>query len=193
MTPQDLVTIFLWEHFIALVTVAIILIMRNRWKIPVIVLRYTGDKRRPVVIITKARRESGGLRIKGYKIAVRNYDSENYYPSAKGTLGALILWEFKRGWLTPSIPKKTLMKLSEEQRAQIETALAYLEEKSVVKFEFNEEMYAHLMLESIDDVDAEYFLTQLQRQAMQYTGGLKDFLMKHSTTASKRRKTSRRN
>jgi hypothetical protein len=180
MNANDIVILFIWEHLIALVVTAIVIFLKFRWKIPVVILRYTGDKRRPTMIVTKARNAGNGrLIVKGYKLPVRNFKSENYYPSAKGAHGALLVWEFKRGWLTPIIPKKVLMKLSEDDRVAIENALNFLQQKSMVKFEFNEELYAKLMVEAIDDVDAEFFLRQLERQGQQYTGGLRDFLMKH--------------
>lgn len=180
MNANDVVTVFIWEHVAALVVTAIVFYLKFRWKIPVVILRYTGDKRRPTMIVTKARNVGNGrLLVKGYKLAVRNFKSENYYPSVRGAHGALLVWEFKRGWLTPVIPKKVLMKMSDDDRDAIETALSFLEQKSMVRFDFSEEMYAKLMTNAVDDVDAEFFLRQLERQGQQYVGGLRDFLMKH--------------
>lgn len=182
---MELWVLIVYEHLMILIAVAIAFYLNFRWKIPVVVLRYTGDKNRPTVLVTKARKVGVGvmqgirkLVVKGYKLPVRDFNSKNYYPG-KTANGALILWEFKSGWLTPAIPKKVLMGLSDEEREKFAEAIAFFEKKQHVSFEFKEEMFNQLVLNAIDDVDAEYFLRQQQRQDAQYTGGLKDFLMKH--------------
>lgn len=180
------IIMFVWEQVIALVAVAAWLLLRSRWKIPVVILRYMGDKRRPTLLVTKARRTVWKgvkqLHIKGFKLPYRDFKSENYYPGQKGAQGALLLFEFQRGWLSPAIPKKTWDAMTDEQRGKLEEVFDYLENRATVKFEFNDDMFAHLKLQAIDDVDADYFLQQIERQADQYTGGLRDFLMKHGSS-----------
>lgn len=186
MNANQVVMYIIFEHILALLIIAIVVLLRRRWNIPVVILRFTGDKRRPMLLITKARREGIGwksglhrLIIKGFTMSMRDFHNNNYYPSVKNSRGALLLWEFKSGWLTPVIPKTMLKHIGEEDKRKLDQALQYFETKSTVKFDFNEDLYKSLMLEAIDDVDTEFFLREQQRQEAQYTGGIKDFLMKH--------------
>lgn len=175
----------LYEHVAALGVTAIVLLLKFRWKIPVVILKFVGNKNRPTLVLTKARRVGVGwhhavkrLVVKGYKHHFKDYKAEHYYPSQKGQ-GALMLWEYKPGWLTPVIPKKVLRNLSEQDRALIEKYLSTFQEHSVVDFTYDVETYKKLIAESIDDVDSEYMLREQVRQDGQYSGGLKDFITKN--------------
>jgi hypothetical protein len=111
--------------FIVFVVVGIIFLWSVlSWRIPVVVLRYTGNKERPTLIVRRGRkvirRGVPYLYIKGYKTAIRDYHAENYYPSPKTRYGGVVLWEFEDGWLTPCVPK--LEGLSAAERARVDQA-----------------------------------------------------------------------
>lgn len=167
--------------FFLLVVGLLILFSVLSWNIPVTILRFTGDKRRPMVIHRKARKRTfkgvTQLRVKGYKNPIRDFLAENYWPSAKGKYGALVLWELEDGWLTPTIPRK--VKLSTEERRAVEEAITTLKKVGAVEFEYNPEMHHKLKLKIVDDVEAEYLVEQLAREDKQYTGGLFAFLDKY--------------
>lgn len=190
MEPMSLIMFFVWENLIVLSGVAIWIILKMRWKIPVVVLRYVGNKQRPTVIPTVARKTLVGpkgsvtrLIIKGFKHPFKDYRADHYYPSLKGR-GALILWEFKPGWLVPTIPKKIMAGFSEEEKKQIDSTLYMLRDRGVIDYQYNPDLYRKLMVESIDEVDSEYFLQNLARQDQQYSGTWRDFLTKNGAWIS---------
>jgi hypothetical protein len=120
------------------------------------------------------------LKVNGYTDFFRDFLSENYYPTAKGAHGALLLWEFEDGLLTPVLPQKEYRKLTDEQKAEIEVLMQQVSSFAHVKFSFDEQMHHELKLKAIDDVDIEFLLEQHQRRAIQYAGGWKDFLSKYT-------------
>lgn len=153
----------------------------RRWPIPVVILRFLGDKRRPQVLLTRGRRDMrtnvARLFVKGYKYSIRDFKSEYYYPAQKGKQGSLVLWEFRRGWLTPCVP--STKELAPEVLVDVEEKLRELSSKSVVDFEFDPKMYKELCLNAIDDTDNEWFLQQQTRIAQQYQGGWREFMSKY--------------
>lgn len=181
----DLMMFLVYEHLLALAAVALFMILKFRWKIPVVVLRFVGNKNRPTLFLSKARKVGVGwhgairrLIVKGYKHHLKDFKAEHYYPSIKGS-GALMLWEFAPGKLTPVIPKKVLRSLSQEEREVIEKYFATFQEHSVVDFRYDPDVYKQLVAEAIDDTDSEYLLREQIRQDSQYTGGFKDFITKN--------------
>lgn len=168
-----------FEHLALVGGVVIWLLFRSLWRYPVVILRYVGNKQRPTLIVTKARRTlRGGLKVKGFKHHIKDFDNKDYYPSLKGH-GALLVWEFKPGWLVPTFPKKIRKQLSAEERELLDRAERALRSRGVVNFEFDKEKYERMVLQAIDSVDSEYFLDEMERQASQYTGGWRDFLTKN--------------
>ena len=153
------------------------------YNIPVVVLRYTGNKGRPLMMIKKAkkvfRQGVPKLNVRGYKQLVSDFKNENYYPSIRGPYGGLILWEFEDGMLTPVIPKKMLKQLSKEDKERIEKVLVEVRSGLVVPFEFDDQLHKQLKLKAVDDVDVEAMLQEKKRIDGQYSGGFKDFLMKY--------------
>lgn len=169
--------------FFEIVIVLIFVLLSMSWNIPITILRYTGNKGRPVLIHSKGRKilRNGipRLFVRGFKDPVRDYLAENYYPTVRGKYGGLILWEFEDGLLTPALPKKELKKLSEEDKAKYEEAIAVLKSQGV-EFSFDEQMYKDLKLKIVDDVDQEFMLQEQHRLDKQYSGGPWAFLSEHA-------------
>lgn len=168
------------EHIVLL----FLLLWMKSYNIPVAVLRYTGGKQRPTLIVTKAkkyvRRGVPRLKVRGYKEEFRDYLSENYYPAVRSKWGGLVLWEFEDNLLTPVVPSKKIRKLGAEQRAALDKALQRLTSLSGIKFDFNKELYHELRLKAVDDVDNEFMLQEDARIDTQYAGGWRDFIAKYS-------------
>jgi hypothetical protein len=154
------------------------------WNIPVTILRYTGGKERPMLLHKKAKKRIikgvPYLWVRGYKMPVRDFKAEHYYPAFKAKWGGLILWEFEDGWLTPVGPRK--QGLTKDEEALVRTALSTMNDVRPVKFEFNPEMHTKLKLKIVDDVDAQFFVDNLERQERQYTSGFWEWLNRHSTS-----------
>ena len=173
---------------VALVLEHIILMFLFLWgrtyTIPVAVFRLTGNKERPTLFLTKAKKiDRHGvprLRVKGYKHEFRDYLSENYYPSIRSKWGGLVLWEFEDQLLTPVIPRKIERKLTKEQRVKIDGVIKKLNSLTGVTFSYDKFLHHELKLKAVDDVDTEFMLQDQARIDGQYAGGWKDFLMKYS-------------
>jgi hypothetical protein len=165
-----------------MLTITVFLLVMLSWNIKVTIYRFTGDKRRPMQFHTKARKRMvkgvPHLYVKGYSQPVRDFKAEFYYPSVKSKWGALTLWEFEDGWLTPLIPKK--MKLPKEVRDKAEASLEVLKQLQIVDFDYNEEMHTKLKLKIVDDVDADFYVDNLERIDAQYSGGFFEFLERNS-------------
>jgi hypothetical protein len=153
------------------------------YNIPVVVLRFTGHKGRPLMMIKKAKKRFVKgiplLFVRGYKHPVSDFKSENYYPSVRGPYGGLILWEFEDNMLTPAITKKNLKEWSPEKLELVKKGLAEFNSGLSVPFEFDEALHKQLKLKAVDDVDMETFMQEISRIDGQYSGGFKDFLMKY--------------
>lgn len=158
------------------------------WNIPVVILKFTGDKRRPTIALTKGRKQytlgRNRLWVRGYRLPLRDFQSENYFPALGSKEGGLVLWEFKKGWLTPVRPSlKGLSKEEQEKVLALDKQFQELREKfqgvRSVDFEYGEEVYRQLVLKAIDDIDVEWFLRQQERIDAQYTGGWREFLQKY--------------
>lgn len=166
----DIVLLFLW-------------IRRLMYNIPVGVMRFTGNKERPTLILTRARKmlRSGVpmLYVQGYKDPIRDFLSQNYYPTPRGKWGGLLVWEFEDGMLTPVIPHKSLKSLDPHKRKLYEIALRTIQEEQIIKFDFDTILHKKLRLHAVDDVDVEFSLQERARVDGQYTGGLRDFLNKY--------------
>lgn len=143
---------------------------RLRYNIPVTVLRFMGNKGRPTIFPTKAKKlVIGGvphLYIRGYKDPIRDPRSENYYPAVRGKWGALLLYELEDGWLTPVKP--AWKEMSHDEKNEVQRACKVLNTSQIVEFEFDPETYKKLKLTIVDDVDADFFIDNLARQKTQY-------------------------
>lgn len=177
---QAILVVWLFEHLIA----GAFFWYHKSFNIPIAILRFTGNKERPLLVLTKGKKRvlNGVPRliIRGYKGFVRDYLSENYYPCVRGKYGGLILWEFEDGMLTPSIPIKKLRKMTRENAALVSSLLEKLGQFSTVKFEYDEQLHKELKLKAVDDVDVEFMLQEAMRVEGQYSGGLQDFLNKYA-------------
>lgn len=176
------VDMILWAVVAFVFVVLVILVIGAlKFNIPVVIMRFTGNKQRPLLIMRKAKKMMVGgvpkLIIRGYKDPIRDYMSENYYPTVKGKYGGLILWEFEDGLLTPVIPQ--LHELSKDQREKVKDAMEMLKTLSPVEFSYDDKLYHQLRLKAVDDVDVEFMIQQNLRLDSQYTGGWKDFLNKY--------------
>ena len=153
------------------------------WNIPITVLRFMGNKQRPLMIHKKGRKRMikgvPFLQVRGYKAAIRDFKSSFYWPALKGKWGGLILWEFEDGWLTPTIPKKKV--IAKDQEFLIERGLEALRGVQSVKFEYDAALHHELLLKVVDDVDVEFLVEQLAREDKQYSSGLWAFLDKYGT------------
>lgn len=152
--------------------------LEKKWNIPIIILRFVGNKGRPNIIIRKARKEnergSVKLFVQGYKMAVKDFRSEHYYPSPGKPYGALILYEIEDGLLTPCIPKKEAK--NPEMRKAIDDAIGFINEQRSVKFEYSDELYNDIKLKAVDDTDIDWMIDEIVRVKTQYKTGLLNFL-----------------
>jgi len=164
---------------------AVLVFFYFTWNIPVTLLRFTGDKGRPLLTHTKARKTLKNgvptLFVKGYKDPIRDYLAENYYPTMRGKFGGLILWEFEDGLLTPALPEKTIKTLSKEEQEKYKIATDFYRNKAV-SFNFDEQLYKDLKLKVVDDVDQEFMLQEQYRLEKQYSGGWRDFIERFGGT-----------
>ena len=158
------------------------------WNIPVVIMKFTGDKRRPTMAFTRARKQytlgRNRLWVKGYRLPLRDFKSENYFPALGSKEGGLVLWEFKKGWLTPVKPSLKGLPAEERERViALDKKFQEIREEfqgvRSADFEYNEELYENLVLKAIDDIDVEWFLRQQERIDAQYTGGWREFLQKY--------------
>lgn len=167
----------LWIFMLAIA--GIIFLVFKGWNINVTILRFTGNKGRPMLIHRKAKKQIAlgipKLFVRGYKTPVRDFKQEYYYPSDKGPRGALLLWEYEDGMLTPCIPKLKKGDLTPEQ----EQAIEIVQGLKNVRFRFDPDMFRQLQLQAVDDVDIEFMLQEFARIDTQYTGGIWDFLKSH--------------
>lgn len=147
------------------------------WNIPITVFRYTGDRRRPMIIHTKGRKfERHGvteLKVRGYKHSIRDFKSENYYPSPKKKFGGLALFEFEDGQLTPVIPSFKSLK----GHPEFEKALAVIRDfAGSADFRFDDRVYHQLRLNMVDDTDKDFEVQNLARQHVQYRTAFDKFM-----------------
>ena len=184
----------LWGYgvvFTLMIIIFLFIVFWLRWNIPVTILRYTGNKGRPLMFHTKARKvmKQGVPRliVKKYDLPIRDYLAENYYPTIRGKWGGLILWEVEDGVLTPALPKRSLIdklkgegKLTPEQQEVYEQAQALFKAKGV-KFEFDEQLFKDIKLKIVDDVDIDFMLEEISRRKSQYNNWFAEFMNRHGS------------
>lgn len=146
---------------------------QNKWNIPMVILRFTGDKRRPNLIVTKAKKlvfnNNVELKVKGYNRRFRDFIAENYYPSPASKFGGLIAFEFEDGWLTPL--RTAWKRLTKKQREEASALVCKLENMTnTVDFEYDKATHDQLKLTIVDDVDSETYLIEQSRINTQYRG-----------------------
>lgn len=162
---------------------ALFFLFRMSWKIPVVILRFTGHKGRPVLIVKRGKKVIRNgvpkLFVKGYKDPINDFKSHNYYPTPTGGFGGLILWEYEDGQLTPAIPEKIVRSLSEETKDKIKVLLEQVQEATQINFDFDERLYDNLRLKAVDDVDIEGAIHEVVRTRSQYRPGWLNFLQQY--------------
>lgn len=172
MNPHDFIWWVFVPWFLVIFISLIVWLMRKSWNIPVVILRFTGDKRRPSLVVTKGKKKRRNgvtfLMVRGYDRAFRDFLAENYYPSLATKFGGLILFEFEDGWLTPLRP--SWKRLTPEARAECEAALRRIQGMRDVTFDYDKAIHDQLKLQIVDDVDADFYLQQLSRIDSQYSG-----------------------
>lgn len=165
--------------FIIAMILFFVFLYRASWNIPVVVFRFLGNKGRPMILIKKAKKRIINgvpkLFVKGYKLPIRDFRQEYYYPTVRGAKGGLILWEYEDEKLTPAILYNKNEKFTKEQLA----AIRAVQEMKTVDFEFDPDLFRNLKLKAVDDVDVEFMLQELSRVDRQYQGGWRDFLVQH--------------
>lgn len=182
MIPLQLIMvgIIAIEHLI----VIFIAVSYMSYNIPVTILRFMGNKERPTIIHARARKKINHgvprLKVRGYKTEIRDFLSENYYPTVKGKYGGLILWEFEDGMLTPTIPVKVERQLTEEQHKAVSEAFRKVQALQAVKFKYDPWLHNQLKQKAVDDVDVEFLLQEVERVDSQYASGWRDFLSKYA-------------
>lgn len=159
-------------------------IANRKFNIPIAVMRLTGNKQRPTLFLTRAKKVFRNgvphLIVKGYKDHFRDYLSENYYPTINGKYGGLILWEFEDQLLTPVIPTKVERQWSDAQKREVNSLLQKINSLTGVSFSYDKFLHHELKLKAVDDVDNEFMLQENSRVDGQYAGGWRDFLLKYS-------------
>ena len=171
---------------IVLIIIAIIFVWSIfSWNIPIVILQFLGNKGRPNLKITRGKlvkqRGSYALRIKGYPttLSFKNFKSENWYPTS-GKTGALILWELRKGLLTPVVPKRNKLMAKVFGDAKKE---ATKQEQPILwpmNFEFDEKLYNDIELRAVDDVEIEWMLDEMARVNHQYVHGWRDWLAQNA-------------
>lgn len=169
-----------WVVFL-LILFLIRLIYLNSFNVPVIILRYQGDRRRPLLIIKRARisKQNGitFLRVIGYKTPLVVPNGDRFYPTIKSPHGALVAFEPKSGVLDWCIPKK--IKISKEEAKEIDQALKQLHKYKWAEFHISKEEYDKLKLTPVSEVSKHWYLSTIRRQAHQYATGWRDFFARY--------------
>lgn len=183
------VTIMLMTYvFLSHVAAIFVILILKSYNIPIAILRFTGNKGRPMLILTRGkkvfRHGVPRLKVRGFKDEFRDYLSENYYPTGRGKWGGLVLWEFEDGLLTPSIPRPVERKMTKEDREAVNRMLQKLNKLTGVSFEYDQYLHHELKLKAVDDVDTEFMLQDQARIDGQYSGGWRDFLAKYAGHAT---------
>ena len=167
----------LFPYGVIFISLLIMVYQMATWKIPVTVFRFTGDKRRPLLIHTKGRKyQRHGvteLKIKGYKDPVRDFKNENYYPSPKKKFGALALFEFEDAQLTPVLPSLEELKNNPDYKTAVEVIKNLT---ATVGFNFDPRVYHQLRLNMVDDTDKDFEVQNLARQHVQYRTAFDKFM-----------------
>lgn len=152
--------------------------LEKKWNIPIIILRFVGNKGRPNVIVSKGHKENSRgatrLYVKGYKMAIKDFRSELYFPSPGRPHGALILYEVDDALLTPCVPTKEIR--DPETRKAIDEAISFINERRHVKFSYDEQLYHEIKLKAVDDTDIDWMTDEIVRVKTQYKTGFLNFL-----------------
>lgn len=178
VSPVIIVIVFL---FFLIIAIGVFFVWLS-WNIPIVILSYFGDKRRPMIKLSKGRKSYGGgvwrLFVRGYKLSFRDFKREHYYPTGKGKHGALLLWEFKPGHLTPLVPKLKDKKLNTELHDAIQKLVdaGFLP----VDYDHDEKLYQQLLLKAVDDTDMDWMIDESIRTEKQYTVGWRSILAKYA-------------
>ena len=176
----SLPVVLLISLFLENIILVFVFIWIKTYNIPVTILRFTGNKGRPLLLQTTAKKRFihgvPRLKVRGYRDDFRDYLSENYYPSPRGKYGGLVLWEFEDKLLTPAIPRKVERKFSKEDRAAVNRMIMKLNSLTGVNFEYDQFLHHELKLKTVDDVDTEFMLQDQARLDSQYAGGWREFL-----------------
>lgn len=164
----------------SVVTVGLFIWLAKRWKIPLVIFKLVGDKRRPVLDLSKRAKiivQNGirKLKIKGTPMLweLKNFKNEHYYLTTAG-VPALVLFEFAKDCYTPLAP--TLFKKDKEAtRKAMSNAPCY----TPVGFEMDNLELRELMLKAVDDFDPDFIVRNFARINNQYVGGWQAFMREH--------------
>jgi lipoprotein signal peptidase len=184
LTGLTIFWFFVAPAFILFAVIVIYIMNRLSYNIPVVIFRYVGNKGRPMFGLAKAKKWTlkgvTRLKVRGYKMAIRDFRAENYYPvygMPRAKFGGLVLWEYEDGMLTPNLPKH--VELSKEEQARFDAIMIQLQAFQAIPFEFDEKLHEGLKLKAVDDVDIDFMIAEHARIDSQYTGGIWGFLDKY--------------
>jgi hypothetical protein len=157
--------------------VFMVLILRG-WTIPVVVFRIVGDKRRPVLDLTKRAKIINQHGVKKLKIRgtphlweLKNFQAENYYMSVNGKQ-ALVLLEFAKDCYTPIRPTLIKRIFGGEELKELRKLPVLVP----VEMELGEGVMNDLLLKAVDDFDPDFIVRNFARIESQYSGGWRQFL-----------------
>lgn len=155
------------------------------WNIPVVVFKMVGDKRRPVLDLSRRAKvvaQDGvrKLKIRGTPLLweMRNFKNEHYYLTTLGK-PALVLFEFAKDCYTPMRPslfqKVKFWKDKEERQKLLKDVPVFVP----IDMEIEQGTLEGLMLRAIDDFDPDFIVRNFARIDRQYSGNLGAFLKEH--------------
>lgn len=170
---------------VGVVTIALFFFFMVRsWKIPVVNFKLVGDKRRPVLDLTRRAKIVVRNGVKYLKFRgtpdlweMKNFKNEDYYQTTNGE-PALIVFEFAKDCFAPVKPGlfAAIKKILGGKNEEAETLLREVPVFTPVGFELSETTLNGLLLKAIDDFDPDFILRNFGRIDRQYAGGLRAFL-----------------
>ncbi len=163
---------------------AMIFFYMRGWRIPVVIFKLVGDKRRPILDLSRKAKiiiENGvkRLKIRGtpHLWEMRNFKNENYFLDIAGR-PSLVLFEFSKDCYTPYRPlllerwMNRWKKITPDQSEKMEE----LPVLTQVGVKCDAKMFSQLLLKAVDDFDPDFIVRNFGRIDRQYTGNLSHFL-----------------
>lgn len=164
---------------IFLIAIIFFLFIRS-WKIPVVCFKLVGDKRRPILDLTRRAKLVVRNGVKYLKFRgtpdlweMKNFKNEDYYQTVNG-VPALIVFEFAKDCFAPIKPGMFSRKKGEPSFE--ERSMPYF---TPIHFEMADDTLQGLLLKAIDDFDPDFIIRNFGRIDRQYSGGLRAFLREY--------------
>ena len=161
---------------IALAVIAFLYL--RSWKIPIVNFKLVGDKRRPVLDLTRRAKIVYRDGVKHLKIRgtpnlweMKNFKNQDYYLTVTGQ-PALVLFEFAKDCFAPVKPSLINKIRNKEGGVSQEEMSIFVP----VGFEIANDVLEKLLLKAVDDFDPDFIVRNFARIDRQFTGGMKAFL-----------------